>query len=138
MQVDAPVWPVRVYYEDTDASGVVYHARYLAFFERARSEALRAAGFSQQQLIDEQQVAFTLANIRVHYRKPARLDDELLVHTRLHCRRALIEFEHRLCRVEDNDELATAQVRAGCVGLPSFKPIRIPVAILTALEGLHA
>lgn len=138
MQVEAPPWLLRVYYEDTDASGVVYHARYLAFFERARTEALRAAGFSQQQLIDQEQVAFTLAGIAVQYRRPARLDDSLRVHTTLHCRRALIEFEQGLYRVEDNTELASAQVRAGCVSLPSFKPTRIPAAILTALEGLRA
>ena len=138
MQVEAPTCSLRVYYEDTDASGVVYHARYLAFFERARTEALRAAGFSQQQLIDHQQVAFTLASIQVQYRKPARLDDALRIHTRLHCRRALIEFDQCLYRVEDNCELAQAQVRAGCVSLPAFKPTRIPVAILTALEGLRA
>lgn len=129
-------WPVRVYYEDTDASGVVYHARYLAFFERARTECLRAAGFSQQKLMDELSVAFTIARINVDYRRPGRLDDELEIQTTVIAKRALIEFEQAMIRKADRELLATATVRAGCVGLATFRPQRIPQPIVSALEAL--
>src|ERR1044071_1087355 len=72
-------WTVRVYYEDTDASGVVYHAAYLRFFERARTEWLRALGHGQEQLRQSSGLAFTVANMEIAFVKPARLDDELEV-----------------------------------------------------------
>src|SRR5688572_8248036 len=72
-------WPVRVYYEDTDAGGVVYYANYLKFMERARTEWLRRLGFSQQQLVAAQGFVFMVVEVNVKYKKPARLDDELLV-----------------------------------------------------------
>lgn len=131
-------WPIRVYYEDSDASGVVYHARYLHFFERARTELLRAAGFSQQQLIDEAQVAFTIARISVDYRRPARLDDALEVRSSIRAGRALIEFQQGLYRTSSGELLATAAVKAGCVGLPEFSPVRIPEPIAHALKAFSA
>ena len=131
-------WPLRVYYEDTDASGVVYHARYLAFFERVRSELLRAAGYSQQTLIDEHRLAFTIARVDIQFRRPARLDDALTVQTGIAPKRALIEFSQRLVRDADGELLALAAVKAGCVRLPDFRPTRIPESILTALGATTA
>lgn len=77
-------FPIRIYYEDTDAGGIVYYANYLKFAERARTEALREAGFNQSALRDEQSVLIVVAHCSIDYRKPARLDDELTVYTRLH------------------------------------------------------
>ncbi len=131
-------WPVRVYYEDTDASGVVYHARYLAFFERARTELLRAAGYSQQQLLDELQIAFTIAKMTIDYRRPARLDDELHIRTQVHARPALVEFHQEMHRDSDGELLATATVKAGCVSTADFRPQRIPSPIVSALEAISS
>ena len=76
-------WTVRVYYEDTDTGGVVYYANYLKFFERARTEWLRAAGFGQQALADEQGLQFVVARIECDYRRPARLDDVIDIDVRV-------------------------------------------------------
>lgn len=119
--------PVRVYYEDTDASAVAYHASYLRWFERARTEWLRAQGLGQEQLRIEEGVAFTLASIQVDYRRPARLDDELEVVTRVTSqRKASIEFEQRVRRARDGEELTVARVRVGCVDATSFRPRALP------------
>ncbi len=131
-------WPVRVYYEDTDASGVVYHARYLAFFERARTETLRAVGYSQQQLLDEHQIAFTIARLAIDYRRPARLDDLLQLRTQVQARRALVEFHQEMRRESDGELLATATVKAGCVRTSDFRPQRIPSSIVSALEAISS
>jgi acyl-CoA thioester hydrolase len=77
--VSAFQWPVRVYWEDTDGGGIVYYANYLRFLERSRTEWLRSLGFSQQQMAREPGVLFMVVNLSVEYRRPARLDDELLV-----------------------------------------------------------
>lgn len=126
---------VRVYYEDTDVSGVVYHANYLRWFERARTEWLRARGFDQERLLREEQVGFTVASLTVRYLRPARLDDELIVSTRVsRLARASMEFAQEIHYAEAGGELlATAAVRAGCVGVPAFRPRRIPEAILKEL-----
>ena len=76
-------WPVRVYYEDTDAGGVVYYANYLRFFERARTEMLRASGFEQDQLIDQHQIVFAVRSIEVDYLLPARFNQSLLVNVEI-------------------------------------------------------
>ncbi|MDI6949415.1 tol-pal system-associated acyl-CoA thioesterase, partial [Serratia sp. Se-RSmG] len=89
-------WPVRVYYEDTDASGVVYHARYVAFFERARTEMLRQHNFHQQQLLSEQ-VAFVVRRMTVDYLAPARLDEQLEVQSEItSLRGASLTFAQRI------------------------------------------
>ncbi|MGL4454898.1 MAG: YbgC/FadM family acyl-CoA thioesterase, partial [Plesiomonas sp.] len=89
-------WPVRVYYEDTDAGGVVYHARYVAFFERARTELLRSSGFEQHTLL-QGNIAFAVRRIVVDYRLPARLDDLLTVETEIvTVRGASITFNQRI------------------------------------------
>jgi acyl-CoA thioester hydrolase len=126
---------VRVYYEDTDASGVVYHANYLRWFERARTEWLRQYGFSQERLLREQGVGFTLASINVRYLLPARLDDELLVLTRvIAVGKASIRFEQEIQYARDGGTLAQAVVRVGCVGVTDFRPQRMPAALEQALS----
>jgi acyl-CoA thioester hydrolase len=128
--------PIRVYYEDTDASGVVYHANYLRYFERARTEWLRAHGFDQERLKAEQGVAFTLASISVRYLRPARLDDELRVSAAVSGHgRASIEFEQQIhYAAEGGALLATASVRAGCVDVATFRPTVIPAAIFKVFQ----
>ncbi len=125
----------RVYYEDTDASGVMYHARYLAFFERARTEFLRQAGFDQDQLMRAQNIAFTLSDVAVKYRAPARLDDELDVSVAVErLGAASLSFSQSL-RCQDR-LCATAQVRAGCVAMDTFKPTAMPGPLRQALEKI--
>src|SRR5688572_28616991 len=122
---------VRVYYEDTDASGVAYHASYLRWLERGRTEWLRSLGFDQERLMRDEQAAFTLASLNIRYLRPARLDDELTVVTRVARRaRASFEFDQEIQHAAENFTLATASVRVGCVGVPAFRPRRIPDAIL--------
>ena len=88
------VWPIRVYYEDTDSGGVVYHANYLRFMERARTEWLRRLGFEQDRLRDEERVIFAVRRMELDFLAPARFNDALLVHTRLAAqRRASLLFE---------------------------------------------
>ncbi|ULQ46477.1 tol-pal system-associated acyl-CoA thioesterase [Flagellatimonas centrodinii] len=120
-------WSVRVYYEDTDASGVTYHANYLRWFERARTEWLRSLGGHQQRMMDEAGIAFTVSHLDVHYRRPARLDDLLRVDTEVtEVRRASLHFLQRIFREADGELLAEARVRAGCVDQKTFRPRALP------------
>lgn len=129
-------WPVRVYYEDTDASRVVYHAAYVKYFERARTEWLRALGFSQHALHDELGVVFTVANIEVDFLRPARLDDELQVAVSVEqVRRASLTFRQVLHRKGQGDTpLARALVRVGCVDVQNFRPCPMPEAFMKHLS----
>jgi acyl-CoA thioester hydrolase len=121
------VLPVRIYWEDTDASGVVYHANYLRYFERARSEWLRALGYDQEAMRVEQGIAFTVASLEIRYLRPARLGDELEATTEVaELRRASFTFRQQLRRPANGEVLAEASVRAGCVDAATFKPRPIP------------
>lgn len=118
---------LRVYYEDTDASGVVYHASYLRFFERARTEWLRAQGFGQEQLRSESALAFTVASLQIDFRRPARLDDELRIETVVQAvRRASLVFAQTLLRHADGEVLSEAQVRVACVAAADFRLLPLP------------
>lgn len=121
-------WPLRVYYEDTDLSGVVYHANYLKFFERARTEWLRGMGCSQERLRDEIQVVFTVSRIDVAFRTPARLDDELEATVAVaELKRASLVLTQTLHRRHVPAQvLATAEVRVASVDAASFKPTALP------------
>ena len=129
-------WPVRVYYEDTDASRVVYHAAYVKYFEPARTGWLRAQGSSQHALHDELGVVFTVANIEVDFLRPARLDDELEIGVAVEqARRASLTFAQVLHRKgEDNAPLARARVRVGCVDFQNFRPCPLPEAFMDHLK----
>lgn len=121
-------YPIRVYYEDTDAGGVVYHARYLHFFERARTEYLRQLGFSQQILLAEMQLAFVVKTMEIDYCYPARLDDLLLVETLVEeVKGATIRFMQTLKRNETI--LCKSAVKVACVDLGKMKPVAIPAGI---------
>ncbi|MBB1488537.1 tol-pal system-associated acyl-CoA thioesterase [Oceanospirillum sediminis] len=128
-------WPVRVYYEDTDAGGVVYYANYLKFYERARTEALRAAGFSQETLRNEENTIFVVSNINVSYRRPARLDDKLIVSLNIiKMARSYLIFQQQITC--DDLLLSTAEVKVACVNADTMKPCQIPAQMQEKLTSL--
>ena len=124
--------PVRVYWEDTDAGGVVYHAQYLAFMERARSEWLRGLGFGQESL-REANLCFVVRAMSVDFRKPARLDDLLAVSVHLaQCRGASLVIAQQVRR--GDELLVAAEVRVAAVSADRFRPLPIPEAVLARLN----
>jgi len=126
-------WPVRVYYEDTDASGVVYHARYVANFERARTEMLRQHNFHQQQLLSEQ-VAFVVRRMTVDYLAPARLDEQLEVQSEITCLRgASLTFAQRIVN-SDGALLSQADVLIACIDPHQMKPRALPKSIVAEFK----
>lgn len=129
-------WPVRVYWEDTDAGGVVYYANYLRFMERARSEWLRALGFDQAALAQTERLQFVVVETQVRYRMPARYDDLLAVGVTLRqWRGASLAFSQDVRRADAGAELLVeATVRVACVDCESFKPRPLPAALLEELQ----
>lgn len=126
---------IRVYFEDTDLSGVVYHANYLRFMERARSDMLRAAGIDQRAALDGDEGVYAVANLNIRYRRPARLDDSLVVVSRVTAVRAATASIHQ--RVTRGDELlAEADVTAAFLTRDG-RPRRQPRAWIEAFERLR-
>lgn len=125
---------LRVYWEDTDAGGVVFYANYLKFLERARTEWLRQLGFGQERLRREQGLMFVVGETRLRYLRPARLDDWLRVTVQpLQIGRASLNIAQQAWR---GDTLLTeGEIRIGCVGAEDFRPARIPEAILQTLSA---
>ena len=118
-------WTVRVYYEDTDAGGIVYYANYLKFFERARTEWLRAAGIGQHGMLEAHGAGFVVRSAGIDYHAPARLDDEItLTLTVSRLGRASVEFAQQALRGEQL--LAAATVKVGCVDLNTLRPRALP------------
>lgn len=131
----APVfgWPVRVYWEDTDAGGIVFYANYLKFFERARTEWLRSLGVSQGTLKERNGGMFVVSETSVRHLAPARLDDELLVTAQLEASgRASLIIEQQARR--GDTLLAVGTIRIGWVDAATLRPGRIPDAILSVLH----
>lgn len=121
------VWPVRVYYEDTDSGGVVYYANYLKFMERARTEWLRARGLEQDALLQEQRVMFAVRSLTVDYHRPARFNDLLVVNSRIvEEGGASFLFEQTIQRDASAEILCSARVRVACVDAETFRARRIP------------
>ncbi len=118
----------RVYYEDTDAGGVVYYANYLRFMERARTEWLRTIGHSQQQIAADLGLVFAVAEVKVTYRKPARLDDELLIScVPVPEGRVSLRFKQTITRLDRAAQvLAEGEVMVVCVDAKSFRPRGLP------------
>jgi acyl-CoA thioester hydrolase len=131
-------FPIRVYYEDTDAGGVVYHANYLCFMERARTEWLRALGFEHNTLATALNILFVVGNIDIHYRKPARLNDALTVKTSIETLgRASLAFKQEIWRETINNSpelLTTASVKVVCVAVGTFRATTIPTQIRELLQ----
>jgi acyl-CoA thioester hydrolase len=118
-------WPVRIYWEDTDAGGVVYHANYLRFMERARTEWLRAQGIDQVALREASSLGFVVRDMQIDFLRPARLNDELLVSVAVKERRsASMLFGQEI--VSGGTTLVRATVRAACVNLDTMRPAQIP------------
>lgn len=124
------VWQLRVYFEDTDAGGVVYHSRYLNFFERARTELLRAMGVSQTELKEKHGLIWVVLEINVKFRKAARLDDELLVSAELQWVKGVRQgFRQEMTRKSDGKVVATAELSTVMLHADSFRPARVPAWI---------
>ncbi len=130
--------PIRVYWEDTDAGGIVFYANYLKFFERARTEWLRSLGFGQQVLRDESGGMFVVSETTVKYHAPARLDDTLMVTAELQSGgKASLTIAQRAClRTPGQTDrlLAEGSIRLGWVDSTTLKPGRIPAPVLEALK----
>ncbi len=127
------VWPVRVYYEDTDAGGVVYYANYLRFFERARSEWLRSLGYDQRELAQRHRVVFVVRSVAVEYLRPSVFDDSLQITVEpVKVGAGSIELAQRALR--DEEVLATANVRVVCVDTGNFRPVRMPQHLGTTIR----
>ncbi len=125
---------VRVYFEDTDAGGVVYHARYLHFMERARTEWLRALGFEQDRLRDEHQVLFAVRRMDMAFLYPARFNDLLRVETSVMAHgRASLDFCQRVLRADDDRPCCRAAVNIACLDSEHLRPKRLPEDIMTAI-----
>ncbi len=130
-------WPLRVYWEDTDAGGIVFYANYLKFFERSRTEWLRSLGIEQQKLKDSTGGMFIVSDTSVRYLRPARLDDELLVTSRLlELGRASITISQQalLKSGQDTSLLCEGTIRIGWVSATTLQPTRIPASIIDSLN----
>ena len=124
---------MRVYWEDTDAAGIVFYANYLKFFERARTEWLRSLGFSQEALRRDAGIGFVVSETSVRYRRPARLDDVIDVSVEVvHLGQASLQLAQQARRA--GELLAEGTIRIGCVGLGTFRPSRIPNDIRTSIQ----
>ncbi|HET8552058.1 MAG TPA: tol-pal system-associated acyl-CoA thioesterase [Gammaproteobacteria bacterium] len=126
-------WPVRIYYEDTDAGGVVYYANYFKFMERARTEWLRSLGFDQRELADGLRLAFVVTEAHAQYVRPARLNDALRVGVDVEAvRGARIRFRQEIRR--EDELLCAGEIGAACIDLDSFRPRLIPDNIRAQIE----
>ena len=128
-------WKVRVYYEDTDLGGVVYHANYLRFMERARTEWLRALGFEQDVLKEQHRVLFVVVDADVHFRRPACFNDELSVSAAVKKRTAASLVFHQEVRSASGEVLCTGEMRVACIDADTFKPRPLPGEILKEFGG---
>ena len=135
-QTPAFSWPTRVYWEDTDAGGVVYHAQYVAFLERARTEWLRFRGHGQEQLRHDLDLVFAVRAMQLDFLRPARLDDLLTVTVEIRtCKRASVVFAQSIRRGEE--VLLTAEVRVAVLSASGFRPKPAPDALYEEFKALE-
>ncbi|MEA3120002.1 MAG: acyl-CoA thioester hydrolase [Paraburkholderia sp.] len=128
------VWPVRVYYEDTDAGGIVFYANYLKYFERARTELLRACGVDQRRLDEEAGLVFVVRRTALDYTAPARLDDLLTLASRIErLGGASVDFTQEAWR--GKELLVKGSIRVACVARATLKPAALPAQVLAALRA---
>jgi acyl-CoA thioester hydrolase len=122
-------WPVRIYYEDTDAGGVVFYANYLKYMERARTEYLRALGYEQDELIAQEGIIFAVRSVKIDYLKPARFNQLLQVDTEITViKKASLEFDQYIRR--EHELLVSGNVRIACLDVKTLKPKAIPEQLL--------
>lgn len=130
------LWPIRVYYEDTDAGGVVFYANYLKFFERARTEMLRAMGHEQDDLRKREGIIFAVRSVQVDYLSPARFNELLQVSAEvIQAKKASLTFAQSVLR--GNDVLATGHIRIACLNADTLRPTVIPHYLLEQLKNEH-
>ena len=128
------IWPVRVYYEDTDAGGVVFYANHLKFFERARTEMLRAMGFEQDELIASEGIIFVVRSVQVDYLSPARFNEQLQVSAKVSlAKKASLTFEQTITR--GDEVLCKGSVRVACLDVQTMRPKMIPETLFSALRA---
>jgi len=130
------IWPIRVYYEDTDSGGVVYHANYLNFMERARTEWLRALGFEQTELKTELGIIFVVHSMAIAFKGPAYFNDMLEINSRrIKIGHGSMEFLQSVTR--NQQVLLEATVKLACVDASNFKPMGIPTVIKEAMNKIQ-
>ncbi len=127
-------WPVRVYYEDTDAGGLVFYANYLKFFERARTEMLRAMGYEQDELIANEGIIFVVRSVQVDYLSPARFNEQLQVSAKVGlAKKVSLIFEQIVTR--GDDILCKGNVKIACLDAQTLRPKAIPETLFRALRA---
>lgn len=127
------IWPIRVYYEDTDAGGVVFHANYLNFLERARTEMLRSLGFEQDQLMALQKIIFAVRSVQVDYLKPVLFNELIDVSAEvIQVKKTSFMFYQEIFR--GNEVLCQSRVRIACLDAERKKPKAIPAQIMESLS----
>ncbi len=128
------IWPIRIYYEDTDAGGVVYYANYLKFFERARTEMLRDRGFEQDQLIECEGIIFAVRSVQVDYLKPAHFNELIQVSAEIvQIKNASFTFEQTITR--GDDVLTKSLIRCACLDAQTLRPKVIPEPIIEQFKN---
>ncbi|MBW9264899.1 MAG: tol-pal system-associated acyl-CoA thioesterase [Candidatus Thiodiazotropha sp. (ex. Lucinisca nassula)] len=131
------VWPIRVYYEDTDTGGVVYYANYLKFMERARTEWLRSLGFEQDLLLQQDGIIFAVRQVELGYHAPARFNDNLEVIARLSQKgRASLTFYQEVVRPSDSQLLCRGTIKIACVNMETMRPTPIPKKLLMEIPDV--
>jgi acyl-CoA thioester hydrolase len=128
------IWPVRVYYEDTDAGGVVFYANHLKFFERSRTEMLRAMGFEQDELTANEGIIFVVRSVQVDYLSPARFNEQLQVSAKVSlAKKASLTFEQTITR--GDEVLCKGSIRIACLDVQTMRPKAIPETLFRTLRA---
>ena len=130
------LWPIRIYYEDTDSGGVVYYANYLKFMERARTEMLRSKNFEQDRMREEENILFVVRSVEMDLLQPARFNDQLQVRTHIvESTRTSLTFEQHIHREAEDKPLCSGRIRIACIDAARWKPVAIPNQILQELKA---
>lgn len=131
------VWPVRVYYEDTDAGGFVYYANYLKYLERARTEYLRSLGHELDQLANVHNIIFIVCSVTIEYRKPAHLNELLNVSAKIAgIRKASLLFQ-QVIHNQKHEQICQAEIKIACIDKSTLKPVTIPQFIISELDHVN-
>tara|TARA_B100001250_G_scaffold401232_1_gene412834 strand:+ start:541 stop:942 length:402 start_codon:yes stop_codon:yes gene_type:complete len=129
------VLPLTIYYEDTDAQGVVYYANYLKFFERARTELLRGIGYNQKDLMDEGSI-FVVREVEIKFKKPAYLDQKIEIHSQIR-KVGKVTFDFSQKVLDDSDILlCNGFIKCGCISMSDFKPKALPTELFNGMKSL--
>ena len=136
ISTDQFLWPIRVYYEDSDAGGIVYHSQYLNFMERARTEWLRSLGYEQTELTAQFGIIFVVRNIQIKFKKPARFNDAIVVHSQLASMgRSRMVFKQTIIR--DGQVMTEADVEVVCIDAVNYTPVTIPAPIQQSMKKME-